>query len=171
MILPPSSACVELVKEMESFLPVASKADGHWTYGYGTHIRPDGSRVQEGEIITKSEATELLAHLLLRLTTEVLEKQLPGTELKQNEVDALCSLIYNIGEGNFAHSTVRAKLLSGAFNEAADAFLMWDRFRTKPLRGLIRSRHTERFLFLGKSLKEAIRDGYLAIGRQAGAEA
>lgn len=45
--------------------------------------------------------------------------------LNQNEYDALASLIFNIGPGNFASSTVLRRLNAGDRKGAADAFLMW----------------------------------------------
>lgn len=57
-----------------------------------------------------------------------------GVSLKQNEFDALVSLVFNIGvgaasgkhRGGFLASTVARKLKGGDKKAAADAFLMWD---------------------------------------------
>ncbi len=47
--------------------------------------------------------------------------------LTQNQFDALVSLIYNIGEGNFASSTLLKMLNAGNYRGAADQFLVWDK--------------------------------------------
>jgi lysozyme len=62
--------------------------------------------------------------------------------LNQNEYDALCSLIFNIGTGGFAGSSVLRFLNAGNRRAAADAFLLW----RNP--GLLGRRLRERTLFL-----------------------
>lgn len=64
--------------------------------------------------------------------------------LNQNEFDALVSLVFNIGTGAFAGSTVLRRLNAGARRAAADAFLMW----VVGGPGLAGRRKRERELFL-----------------------
>ena len=66
----------------------------------------------------------------------------------QNQFDAMVSLSYNIGIGNFQQSTVLRCLNQGDVASAADAFLMWDKVDGKEVPGLLRRRQAERNLFL-----------------------
>lgn len=52
-------------------------------------------------------------------------ERLVKVRLNQNEFNALVSLVFNIGEGAFASSTVLRKLNAGDRRGAFDAFLMW----------------------------------------------
>jgi lysozyme len=82
-------------------------------------------------------------------------KRLVTVELTQNEFDALCSLLHNIGETNFAGSTLLRKLNAGDKRGAADEFLRWNKYRDprcgclKVATGLVARREDERALFLG----------------------
>jgi lysozyme len=64
--------------------------------------------------------------------------------LGQNEFDALVSLVFNIGTGAFASSTVLRTLNAGDRRAAADAFLLF----VKGGAGLAHRRRRERELFL-----------------------
>jgi lysozyme len=72
-----------------------------------------------------------------------------GVELTQNEYDALVSLCYNIGSGNFVSSTLVKMLKADEPKaEVAKQFLRWDKAGGKPLAGLTRRRNAEAELFL-----------------------
>ena len=101
--------------------------------------------------INREQADELLAKdaaqfaLFISSTTQQIT-------LTQNQFDALASFIFNIGQGNYAASTLRKKLLSGDVTGAADEFSRWvygtvDGKKVK-LNGLITRRAEERALFL-----------------------
>jgi lysozyme len=72
--------------------------------------------------------------------------------LNQQQFNALVSLVYNIGQGNFKTSTVQRKLTEGNYQAAADAFLMWDKVKIHGdyvvSKGLKRRRQAERKTFL-----------------------
>ena len=74
-------------------------------------------------------------------------------ELTPNQFDAVVSLVFNIGQGNYAHSTLRAKLKAGDFIGAAGQFERWVYGTVKGLKvklpGLVTRRAAERNLFLG----------------------
>lgn len=166
MIPAPSPICVELVKHFESFQPKAYRdAAGVLTVGYGSTYRPDGYRVQAGDTLSVEAAEQWLAMDLAEIS-QLLGKRLPGVTLVQHECDAVCSLVYNIGIGNFQISTVRRALLRDDWPTAAKGFLSWTKAGGKVLKGLVRRRHTERALFLGKPLEQAYRDGWEAIGQK-----
>lgn len=66
----------------------------------------------------------------------------------QEQYDALLSLVFNIGEGNFARSTLLKRLNAGQCRVAADEFRKWVYAGGKRLRGLVSRREAERALFL-----------------------
>ena len=72
-------------------------------------------------------------------------------ELSQNQFDALCSLIFNVGQGNYAGSTLKKLLNTGDFNGAAAQFERWVSAtvsgKKQKLPGLITRRAAERALF------------------------
>jgi len=73
-------------------------------------------------------------------------------ELTPNQFDALVSLVFNIGSGNYAKSTLRAKLTAGDVSGAAGEFERWAFATVKGLKvklpGLVTHRAAERALFL-----------------------
>ena len=72
-------------------------------------------------------------------------------ELTPNQYDALVSLVFNIGQGNYAKSTLRAKLKAGDVAGAAGEFGRWAFATvngvTAKLPGLVTRRAEERALF------------------------
>ena len=69
-------------------------------------------------------------------------------KLSQGQYDALVSLVFNIGPGAFARSTLLKRLNEGQCRVAADEFLKWRYASGKPLRGLLKRRQAERELFI-----------------------
>ena len=69
-------------------------------------------------------------------------------QLSQNQFDALCSLVFNIGCGAFQGSTLLRKLKAG--ETAASEFLRWNKAGGVELKGLTRRREAEMRLFLGE---------------------
>lgn len=74
-------------------------------------------------------------------------KRLVLVKLTQGQYDALVSLVFNIGEGNFARSTLLRKLNRGQCSAAADEFKRWVYAGGKKLRGLVNRRAAESALF------------------------
>lgn len=69
-----------------------------------------------------------------------------GVDLTDSERAALVSLVFNIGTGAFAKSTLRAQLLAGDKAGAAEQFLRWRFAGGVPV--LLARRERERELFL-----------------------
>ena len=69
-------------------------------------------------------------------------------KLTQEQYDALTALVFNIGPGAFARSTLLKRLNEGQCRVAADEFLKWVYAGGKRLRGLGNRRAAERELFL-----------------------
>lgn len=68
-------------------------------------------------------------------------------EIGQAAFDALVSLVFNIGCGNFKRSTLLKKLNKGLFNEAADEFARWKFAGGKVRAGLVARRAEEARIF------------------------
>lgn len=68
--------------------------------------------------------------------------------LNQNQFDALVSFTFNVGSGNFEHSTLLRLLNCGQYISAAAQFPVWDRAGGQVLPGLLKRRLAERDLFL-----------------------
>lgn len=99
--------------------------------------------------ISPSQADELLARDT-RQTALFIHSVTP-VELDQNQFDALCSFVFNIGQGEYATSTLRKKLKIGDYTGASAEFGRWiygtvDGVK-KVMPGLITRRAAERALF------------------------
>jgi lysozyme len=76
-----------------------------------------------------------------------------ATPLTQSQFDALVSLTFNIGGGEFAKSTLLGNLNSGDLAGAAEQFPVWNKVRVDGVlqvsEGLVIRRAEERCTFLG----------------------
>lgn len=154
-----SENCKKIIKEFEGCkLVTYACPSGHWTIGYG-HT---GNDVHFGLKITLKRANELLEQDLAVRSRDV--SNLLKTVVSQNQFDALVSLEFNIGYGNFKNSSILLCVNAGDFNKAAWHFLhenqgaktleekyrdcwVFDSYK-KVLPGLVRRRNAERELFL-----------------------
>ena len=112
------------------------------TIGYG-HTGPE---VVEGLVWTQAQADEALVRDTIFAANAA--SRLIDVVLTQNQFDSIVSLIYNIGAGAFAASTLLKYVNQKQFGPAADEFLKWDRCNGIPNPGLARRREAERTLFL-----------------------
>lgn len=115
------------------------------TIGVGHTGTVDGKPVALGMVITQVKSTELLLQDIKWV--EVAISSQVKVQLTQNQFDALCSLVFNIGATAFAGSTVLRRLNGKDYSGAADAFLMWKK-AGKDLNILLPRRRRERALFL-----------------------
>lgn len=67
--------------------------------------------------------------------------------VNQNQFDAMVSLDYNIGGGNFKNSSVVAYLNKGDVAAAAESFKLWNKSGGKVVQGLVNRRELEVALF------------------------
>lgn len=148
-----SKACIDLIKEFEGFREEAYLCPaGRWTIGYGTTRLWNGARIKAGDKITESKAeNELLKSIeqLQRYITDTI-----NVKFNENQLSALTSFVYNIGQGNFSSSTLSIYLHAENWEKAADQFPLW-KYITNPRtgkktvsEGLIKRREKERDLFL-----------------------
>ncbi|PVS34346.1 muraminidase, partial [Salmonella enterica subsp. enterica serovar Braenderup] len=117
------------------------------TIGTGHTGRVDGVAVGKNMTITQDTADRLLRDDLSWVERCIAERV--TVSLNQNQYDALCSLIFNIGANAFTGSSVRRYLNAGNYTAAADAFLKWSRAGSNPTI-LAPRRGRERAMFLGQ---------------------
>ena len=119
---------------------------GKMTVGFGHLITADDPDYSAG--LTPAQAAELFANDLAQQAEKPVQ-QAVDVDVSQQEFDAMCSLCYNIGAGNFSHSTLVRMLNGGAAVQAiGDQFLRWDMVDGKPSNGLYARRIAERDIFL-----------------------
>lgn len=110
---------------------------GVWTIGYG-HT----SGVRQGMSITSQQASSYL-----RQDLKVVETCLAAavkTPLTQNQYDALCSFVFNVGPGNFLRSTLLRKVKADPSDPSIrDEFMKWNKASGTVLEGLTRRRRCE----------------------------
>lgn len=144
-----SQVGVDLISSFEDTkLEAYDDGVGVWTIGIGTTIYPNGVKVKKGDVCTLEQAKSYFANDLNRFESSV--NNLVKVPLSQNQFDALVSLVYNIGSGNFGSSTLLKKLNVKDYQGAADQFLVWNKGGGKVLKGLVRRREAERALFTKK---------------------
>lgn len=114
------------------------------TIGVGHTGLVDGVPVRVGMTITKDKSSALLRSDL-QWTERAVNNA--NVTLGQNQYDALCSLVFNIGAAAFNGSTLLKKLKAGDYHGAADQFLAWKR-SGKDADILLPRRKRERSLFL-----------------------
>jgi len=136
--------CINLIKKFEKFSPVPYICPaGKNTIGYGhviekkpflTHISE-----QEADLILKKEVQRIEAYL-----NSVIKK---GVKITQGMFDAMVSLIYNWGFGNFGHSKGLKDLNNKDYVSAAIEFFSKEKgvvnIKGKFSKGLYRRRQAE----------------------------
>jgi len=131
-----------LIKQFEGFREIAYQdVVGVWTIGYGFT-----RGVTPGQHMTLAQAEA-------RLITELLgyeQAVLSGCTLEpnQNQLDAMCSLAWNIGIAGFLRSTVLRAHNRGDFQSASRAFGLWNKAGGREWAGLTRRRAAEAALYL-----------------------
>ena len=138
-----SSKGLQLIKDFEGLRLYAYRCPaGVPTIGYG-HTKG----VRMGQAITEKQADQFLKE-----DVEPIEKYLNdiGINFRQEQFDALVSWIFNLGVGNFQHSTLFKKICTDASNwEITEQIVKWVNSDGKPLLGLKRRRVAEANMFLG----------------------
>lgn len=120
---------------------------GVWTIGVGHTGKVDGKPVAKGMVISADKSRELLSADLSKFESAI--SRLVKVPLKQYEFDALVSLVFNIGETNFARSTLLKMLNANDFKGAAEQFLVWKNAGGRPVQGLLNRRKREKDMFNG----------------------
>jgi GH24 family phage-related lysozyme (muramidase) len=142
-----SDAGLDFIKSYETLSLKAYKAvptEKYLTIGYGHY----SSDIKAGDTITEAEALELLRQDI-QTTENGINKAIKAVRqyISQNQFDALISLSFNIGLGNFQNSTLLKKLLKKDFAGASEQFLVWRKSGGKVLAGLEKRRQAEKLIF------------------------
>jgi lysozyme len=141
-----SNQAVELIKKYEKFVDKTYLCSaGKKTIGYGTRLdyHPE---IKKNVCITEPKATELLKTDLNKMVTPVIKNNVK-VKLKQNQIDALYSLIYNIGMDKFVNSNLLKMLNIGKFKKMKKDWQEFQMADGKVLKGLVRRRQEELALF------------------------
>lgn len=148
-----SSDCLKLLEEFEcggdfrTCMKAYRCPAGVWTIGMGTTRYPDGTPVKKGDVISEQKLYECLTYDIASAESAVALHVRPVIE--QHQFDALVSLVYNIGRGNFMSSTLLRIINIDPFHpDVEKQFMRWIFANKKPLAGLIRRRRVEAHLYL-----------------------
>lgn len=137
-----TQAGLELIKSFESCRLKSYKAvptEKYWTIGYGHY----GADVKKGQVISQSQADELLKDDLEKFEAKVMKYNRKYL-FTDNEYSALVSFAFNIGSiDQLTANGTRSK------QEIADKMLLYNKSGGKVLNGLVRRRQAERVMFLG----------------------
>lgn len=134
---------LRLIKSYESLRLQAYRCPaGVVTIGYG-HTRT----ARLGQTITEQQAEVLLRDDLAEAERAV-NRTAAVRPLNQNQFDALISLVFNIGSGNYDRSTIRTKIKANPADPAIRTeFGKWVNAGGKRLEGLVKRRATEADLY------------------------
>jgi lysozyme len=142
--LTPSDACLALIKRFESCrLTVYDDENGFPTIGWGHKLTPKESFV---EGVTQACADYLLRCDVQSAANDV--NTMVHVQITQDQFDALCSFVFNIGGSRFRDSTLLIYLNANRILDAANELLKWDHCSGKVSDGLESRREAERKLFL-----------------------
>lgn len=148
-----SDSTVRFVADFEGFYPeIYDDPAGYATIGFGHLIAlrnaTEGDRRKWGRI-SRAEGYRLLKGDLQGADAAV--RRLVKVPLTRNQLSALTSFVFNVGEGAFRTSTLLRLLNSGEPSaRVAEQFGRWKYANGKVLPGLVRRRDAEAKLFLKK---------------------
>jgi len=139
-------AALDLIKRYEGLRLNAYKCSaGVWTIGYGHTSAAGEPEVKPGMTISKAEADRIFAKDIQNFAVGV--ERLIKVPVSPAQFGACLSLAFNIGLGAFKRSSVLRFVNQKRMNDAADAFLLWNKAGGKVLKGLVRRRAEEAQLF------------------------
>lgn len=113
-----------------------------WTIGWGS----TGADIKRGVVWTQQQCDDRFAAHVAEFAKKV-EAAIGGAATTQHQFDAMVSLAYNIGMGNFSASTLLRKHKAGDFAGAAAQFAVWNKANKKVMAGLTRRRAAEAALY------------------------
>ncbi|MEM5400870.1 lysozyme [Paraburkholderia unamae] len=131
-------ADLSITKQAESCRLVAYQDPvGIWTCGWGC----TGPDIVAGTQWSQDEADARLLAAVASAETQV--RAALKFQVTREEFIALVDFTYNVGCGNFDHSTLLAKINAGDMAGAAQEFLKWDLAGGRVLQGLLVRRQAE----------------------------
>lgn len=133
----------DLIKKYEGYRPKAYKCPaGVWTIGYGSTYKLDGSRVQENDLVNVELAERMIDKWVVENCSFV-----DLMDLKDNQKEAVISLVYNIGASKF----LKSKLYTAIIEEDYKTIIHnwdWISANGRVLNGLVKRRIEELNLFI-----------------------
>lgn len=117
---------------------------GVLTIGVGHTGSVCGKPITRGMTITQNQSTALLLSDIAWVESSIGKSV--KVPLTQNQYDALCSFVFNVGKSAFENSTLLKKLNASDYPGAADQLLQWKRAGNIPDL-LLPRRKRERELF------------------------
>jgi len=141
---------LDLIKKFEGFRSEPYRDSvGVCTIGYGTTMYPDGTKVRcNDHPLTKHEATEIMRHEIDTIYGAAVNRYV-GSNVTQNQFDALVSFAYNLGIGALKRSTLLKHHNGSNHDRAALEFHKWTHAGGKQLKGLVKRRAEESKLYIG----------------------
>lgn len=140
-----SQAAVNLIGQFEGFrsAPYLDSV-GVPTIGYGTTFYEDGTKVtMHDDHIDQTRASAILLNYLNKRILPDFQANI-HVDLTQNEIDALCCLVYNIGDSGFDHSHVLIDINNHIMDgDLKTRWLAWDQAGGKVNQGLLNRRIKE----------------------------
>lgn len=142
-----SARGIAFIKSFErEILKVYDDGYGYPTAGVGHLLSADEKRrFPLGTPISKAQSDAWFAKDLADHAEPV--DQLVKVKLTQGQYDALVSLVFNIGGGNFKGSSLLKALNAGDYSTARAKFDDWIRSNGQVSRGLVRRRNEEQVIF------------------------
>lgn len=113
------------------------------------HVVKPEDQVWLRDGVTRDECLQVLGRDVHKFETAI--DELVTVPLSQPMVDALVSLVFNIGVAGFQHSSVLTYLNQGKYSDAADAFTLWRYAKVKQKDGS----YQKRPILLGRREAEA----------------
>ncbi len=115
----------DFIRAREGLRLTAYKDNLVFSIGYGTHIKPDGPAVVEGETCTLEQAAAWQAARTQSDWDHV--QQLVKVPLTDGQAMALLSWCYEFSVGKLSTTTLLAKLNAGDYAGAAASLMQWDK--------------------------------------------
>lgn len=138
-----SSEGANFIRLAEGFSPTRKPdSKGKQQIGYGHNIQPGEDIPQQ---ISEAQAEQILQRDLDNVAGTL--NDTVTVALTQNQFDALASLVYNIGQGQWGSSTILRLLNQGDYAGAAAQFTRWDKSAGGINQALLARRQAEQGTF------------------------
>ena len=141
---------VKILEQLEGLKLKAYKCSaGVWTIGLGNTFYEDGTKVKQGDSITKIQAYSLFELIAVNFEKSINENV--KVKINQNQFNALFCFVYNVGISAFKNSTL-LRILNVNPNDGniAKQFLRWNKIAGVDSKGLTNRRIKESALYFTK---------------------
>ena len=149
--MPVNKATIDLITEFEGFVGKWYPDPAHgWDvptccYGHTDAAGAPYYAATKAKTFSKAEGREILAKDLRDVEATV--RNAVRVAINENQIGALVSFTFNVGEGNLKKSTLLKKLNAKDYAAVPQEMARWNRAKGKVLAGLTRRRKAEGELF------------------------